>query len=202
MLGFEYLTEPHLRRHGPQGYTDYASYRDWLRDEFTFRCVYCLHREKWYGRPGTFHVEHVVPVSADPLRECDYTNLVYACATCNTAKRDILSLPDPCQVAFADRLRIQSNGEVEALSQDGERLCDTLKLNSRKNVEYRKRWMRLLGTMESTHPELFREWMGFPDDLPDLRPARKRVPKNTKPEGAESCYFALRERGELPATYA
>ena len=62
--------------------------------------------------------------------------------------------------------------------------------------------MRMLGALEATHPKLYQECMGFPDDLPDLRPARKRVPRNTKPEGAENCYFALRERGELPATYA
>ncbi len=33
------------RRHGPGGYVDYGSYRPWLRDEFVFRCVYCLNRD-------------------------------------------------------------------------------------------------------------------------------------------------------------
>lgn len=44
---FNYPDAPHRRRHGPRGYADYASYRPWLRDEFTFRCVYCLLREQW-----------------------------------------------------------------------------------------------------------------------------------------------------------
>ena len=201
MLGFEYPTEPHLRRHGPEGYKDYESYRDWLRDEFTFRCVYCLHREKWYDRPGTFHVEHRVPVAVNPRGRCEYTNLLYACGTCNTAKSDILSVPDPCQAAFADCLRIKSNGEVEALNEDGEKLRDVLRLNNRQNVKYRARWMRNLTVLQTADPELYQAYMGFPDDLPDLRPPNKRVPRNTRPEGAESCYFALRERGELPATY-
>ena len=65
MQGFEYQTAPHIRRHGPGGYQDYDSYRDWLRDEFLFRCVYCLHREQWYDRGATFNIEHFVPVAAD-----------------------------------------------------------------------------------------------------------------------------------------
>src|SRR5258708_6259440 len=44
---FQYPAAPHVRRHGPQGYADAASFRPWLRDEFTFRCVYCLQREVW-----------------------------------------------------------------------------------------------------------------------------------------------------------
>ena len=105
MLGFEYPMGPHLRRHGPEGYTDYDSYRDWLRDEFVFRCVYCLHREQWYSRGGTFNVEHFIPVAVDPNGRCEYTNLLYACLTCNIAKQDILGVPDPCQIAFHKCLR-------------------------------------------------------------------------------------------------
>src|SRR5436309_202187 len=39
---FAYPHEAHQRRHGPAGYTNYQSYKPWLRDEFAFRCVYCL----------------------------------------------------------------------------------------------------------------------------------------------------------------
>ena len=47
---FSYPAAAHVRRHGPQGYADYPSYLPWLRDEFSFRCVYCLLREQW-GSP-------------------------------------------------------------------------------------------------------------------------------------------------------
>ena len=47
MSAFRYPAVPHARRHGPRGYADAESYRPWLRDEFTFRCVYCLFREQW-----------------------------------------------------------------------------------------------------------------------------------------------------------
>ena len=43
---FPYPAAAHVRLHGPQ-YTESASYKPWLRDEFAFRCVYCLWRERW-----------------------------------------------------------------------------------------------------------------------------------------------------------
>ena len=199
MLGFEYAAEPHTRRHGPQGYRDYESYRDWLRDEFTFRCVYCLHREQWYGRPGTFHIEHFLPVAVHPQGECDYSNLLYACTACNEAKGDALGVPDPCKVALADCLRIQPDGRFEPLNHDGRSLVLRLRLNRQTMVGERCRWIRALKTLRLADPNLYHDYMGFPEDLPDLR--QKRPPANTKPQGAENCYFVLRERGELPAAY-
>lgn len=199
MVGFEYPNQPHIRRHGPSGYKDYESFRDWLRDEFTFRCVYCLHREQWYGRGVTFHIDHSDPVAFDQQGECEYSNLLYACATCNEAKRAILHVPNPCLVAFHDCLRIMPDGYVKALNSDGAKLEQALGLNSRSNLQYRSRWMYLLEALRTKEPDLYRELMGFPEDLPDLR--KKRVPRNTKPEGLQNCCFALRERGELPATY-
>ncbi|MEX0819011.1 MAG: hypothetical protein WD070_05450 [Pirellulaceae bacterium] len=56
---FLYPTRPHIRRHGPV-YTAYESYRPWLRDEFSFRCVYCLKREQWGVVRGTFDIDHFV----------------------------------------------------------------------------------------------------------------------------------------------
>ncbi len=168
MQGFEYPTEPHVRRHGPGGYVDYGSYRDWLRDEFTFRCVYCLHRELWYGRTGTFDIEHSVPVSVDPARKCDYTNLLYSCRTCNVAKSDILAVPDPCVVAFGDCLRIKTDGEVESLNADGRRLLDVLRLNNPNNVSHRSRLMRMLEALHASHLHCYDARMALPADLPDL----------------------------------
>jgi hypothetical protein len=199
MTGFEYPTSAHARRHGPAGYRDYSSYRDWLRDEFTFRCVYCLHREQWDNRGGAFHVEHFVPASVDPDGKCEYSNLLYACAQCNEAKQAILGLPNPCHAAFNDCLRVMADGRIDALNSDGEKLKLVLRLDSEKNVSVRYRWMRTLEAIRAKDPDLYQEYMGFPEDLPDLR--TKRVPENTRPDGVVNCYLALRERGELPVTY-
>ena len=199
MQGFEYPTEPHIRRHGPGGYQDYESYRDWLRDEFMFRCVYCLHRERWYGRGATFHIDHLVPVAEAPDRKLEYANLLYACATCNTAKSGILGVPDPCSIAFADCVRVREDGQVEALNETGESLVKKLRLNNVKNVQHRFRWMQILAALQLDRPDLYRECMAFPDELPDLR--TKQVPLNSRIESVGDCWFALRERGALPATY-
>ena len=199
MIGFEYSTTPHARRHGPAGYGDYSSYRDWLRDEFIFWCVYCLHREQWNYGGTRFHIDHFVPVTADPTGKLEYSNLLYACARCNEAKRAVLGLADPCQIAFHDCLRIMDNGRIEALNNEGKKLNLVLRLDSDKNVRDRSRWMRILEFLRTTNPALYREFMGFPVDLPDLR--KKLVPENTKPDGAANCYFVLRERGHLPAMY-
>lgn len=199
MIGFEYSSSPHVRRHGPAGYKVYGSYRDWLRDEFTFRCVYCLYREQWDNRGGTFHVEHFIPTAVDPSGEREYSNLLYACPTCNVAKQAILGLPDPCQVAFHDCLRVMADGRVAALNPEGERLKQVLRLDSERAVRARYRWMRDLEALEKNDPGLYAEYMGFPDDLPDLR--SRHAPENTKPDGEANCYYALRERGELPAIY-
>jgi hypothetical protein len=199
MQGFEYPTEPHARRHGPSGYQDNESYRDWVRDEFAFRCVYCLHREQWYDRGTTFNVEHFVPVASNPSGALEYDNLLYACGTCNNAKRDLSGVPDPCRVAFADCVRINEHGEVQALNEAGESLVKKLRLNSDKNLQNRSRWMRILAVLQVSDPELYQECMSFPRDLPDLR--NKRAPANSRPDSVGDCWFALRERGNLPASY-
>ena len=199
MIAFSYPTGPHVRRHGPAGYKGYESYREWLRDEFTYRCVYCLHRERWESRAPSFHIEHFIPVSVDPNGKCEYENLLYACGTCNLAKSAVLNVPDPCEIAFADCLRIENDGTVAALNEHGERLIDVLRLNGVKDVDSRARWIRTLTALQDSRPDLFADYMAFPDDLTDLR--RSVPPTNTKPESVEDCDFAIRERGELPATY-
>src|SRR5712671_2113481 len=90
---FTYPVVPHVRRHGPQGYADYQSYRPWLRDEFSFRCVYCLLREQWGQMRGGHAIDHFLPMAQHPERANDYDNLVYTCAACNALKRDRL-VPD------------------------------------------------------------------------------------------------------------
>jgi len=144
-------------------------------------------------------VEHFVPATVNPDGECEYSNLLYACPTCNETKQAIVGLPNPCQVAFNDCLRITADGRIDALNSDGERLKQVLRLDNEKNVRDRHRWMRALEALLASRPDLYQEYMAFPEDLPDLR--TKKTPGNTKPEGALNCYFAIRERGELPATY-
>src|SRR5437899_27226 len=86
--------EERARRHGPRGYTNYTSFRPWLRDEFAFRCVYCLLREQWGRTLGSFDLDHFLPTAHYPRRRGTYDNLLYCCARCNVAKADAV-IPDP-----------------------------------------------------------------------------------------------------------
>ena len=187
MQGFEYPPELHIRRHGPAGYRDYESYRDWLRDEFMFRCVYCLDREQWNGREAGFHIEHFIPVAMDENSRLEYDNLLYACASCNTAKSSIVGLPDPCRVSFADYVCIKDDGHIEAYNSTGDLLIKTLRLNSAKRTGWRFRLIRTFTVLRRQEPVLYREYMGFPDDLPDLR--TRDAPRNSKPRSVDDCFF-------------
>lgn len=200
---FAYPDAPHVRRHGPRGYTDYTSFKPWLRDEFTFQCVYCLFRERWFpnGEAG-FSVDHVEPQAVAPNRLCDYPNLVYACQTCNSAKQD-QSLPDTCTVGYAAMLRIREGGDVEGLTPAGVEMVARLGLNHTRLREFRHRMLglpqRIRRTTGGRQADL-RRWFGYPDDLPDL--AALRPPEgNERPEGIAASHLARKQRGELPETY-
>jgi hypothetical protein len=196
---FEYSHATHTWRHGPIGYLDYESYREWLRDEFAFRCVFCLRREQWNIRHGCFHLDHFVPQSSDPSLGCKYENLLYVCAACNLKKSD-LAVPHPSAVAVGDCVRVHSDGSIEALNADGELLIDLLRLDDADCTRYRKMLLETLMTLEQHNRGVFNEWMRFPDDLPNL--SLPRPPGgNSCPAGITESWFARRERGELPKTY-
>lgn len=91
------------------------------------------------------------------------------------------------------------DGHVKALNKNGEKLILTLRLDSKRNVDWRRDWMGVLELLEAKSPELYRRYMGFPDELPDLR--NKKAPRNTKPKSVDDCFFVQRQRGTLPQTY-
>lgn len=199
ITAFDYPPGPHVRRHGPFGYTDYVSYRDWLRDDFCFRCVFCLRRERWVRRRATFHIDHLVPRSEAPERECDYTNLVYVCASCNSVKSD-LAVPDPCQVGFGQCVRVHDDGRIEPLSETGEVLIDLLRLDDEDCTRYRKMILDTLRLIvRNKERDAYLQWMGYPEKLPDL--IRKAPPGNSRPDGVKQSYFARKLQGKLPDSY-
>lgn len=197
---FDYPPGPHARRHGPQGYEDYSSYRDWLRDEFSFRCVFCLRREQWGRCVSSFHIDHFVPQHCRPDRALDYENLLYVCASCNSVKGD-LAVPGPCEFNFAQCLRVLDDGKIHALNSVGESVIALLALNSPDATKYRKLvldTLRLLSKAED--PATYLAWVQFPDDLPDL--SQKRVPHgNSRPHGVAESWHAKRARSKLPEAY-
>lgn len=193
---FAYPRQPHRRRHGPAGYTNYQRYRPWLEDEFVFRCVYCLKRMVW-APTDIWSVDHIIPqVEAEDMI-CVYDNLVLACQYCNRVKSN-LRLPDPCQVAYGKCLRVETDGVITAMDKVGRRIVATMRLNNPKHVAYRRQKLRDLHALASCDPEGFESVMGFPAELPNLK--ELKVKANHRPEGVKDCWYEKRLRGELPKT--
>ena len=203
---FAYPAAPHARRHGPAGYRDPADYKPWLRDEFTFRCVYCLEREAWAAdRADSFSVDHFAARSTDPALAGDYDNLVYACTRCNSNKQAGPVPLDPARVAFADHLAVTADGRLVGQTTDEADLVDVLRLNESPALDNRREALLLL-RLEREQPDnpvvhaLFVAAFGYPADLPDL--GRLRPPGgNARPEGVAGSHYARREKGELPEVY-
>src|SRR5262245_56878102 len=116
LRAFTYPREPPTRRHGPRGYRNYQAYKPWLRDEFGFRCPFCLLRERWFPNGhAAFGVDHLIPRSIAPNRVCDYDNLIYACLSCNAAKRDQAIVLDPCSASLGEHVQIREDGRIVSL---------------------------------------------------------------------------------------
>jgi hypothetical protein len=195
---YAYPSSPHQRRHGPVGYSSYESYRPWLEDEFSFRCVYCLKRMVW-APTDVWAIDHLVVQVGSEGVPSDYDNLVFACQCCNRQKSSH-RMPDPCQVAYGSCLRVESSGRVVPLNKEGRRLVDTIRLNHVRYVKEREKMIRILRLAESRDVALFEKLMGFPACLHDLS---KLDPPggNLRPDGISESCFARRARGHLPRIY-
>lgn len=195
---FDYPSPESDRTHGPAGYSIYESFRPWLRDEFRFRCVYCLKRETWGQVTGEFEIDHFEAQSIRPQRRLDYQNLVYACRHCNAVKLD-QSVNDPWSLLRSPNLRVLSDGSVDSEVLEVNRLILQLDLNSPRMKEFRIMFMRIVDLAAKQDPWLYKKLTGFPEDLPDL--SKLRPPKNSRKDGIWQSSYMRRERGELPPEY-
>jgi 5-methylcytosine-specific restriction endonuclease McrA len=204
MTCFKYPSLAHVRRHGPAGYKNYQSYKPWLRDEFVFRCAYCLTREVWSSSSSDcFSTDHFVPQVLKPDLSCDYDNLIFACIRCNSAKREH-EIIDPCKEALSDHLEVEEDGSINAKTAEGSKLIEKLRLDDAELTRYRSMMIRTIDALRKSSddgaPELLNQWLGFPSDLPNL--ATMRPPKgNARPEGAKNCYFIQKQNGTLAKEY-
>lgn len=195
---FQYPIRPHARRHGPCGYSKPGHYRNWLRDEFSFRCVYCLRRETWGTLPRDFEVEHLNPEKERPDLRLAYDNLGYSCAECNGSKR-AKRIPLLDTVAYGQSLHVDSNGAIHARDKHGVALIEALDLDAPKYRRMR-RWILQAITKAQNIPEILLWCLGYPDDLPNLSDEPK--PKRNKSHnGIRDSHFERKKRGQLPQYY-
>lgn len=162
------------RRHDPLPIAKtYSAFRDCLRWEFGFTCAICLLHERdvmQYGVEGwgAMHVEHIVPRSLDAALVGVYSNVLYICRLCNTARSDTdqqdcqgRRLLDPTVDVWARHFRLDADelipcdGDVHA-----EYTADVYNINDARKVKLRRRrrehvsdW---LGLLSSRRQELVR----------------------------------------------
>ena len=202
---FAYALELHARRHGPQGYEDYQSYKPWLRDEFLFRCVYCLCRESWFpDGEGSFSVDHFAPRAEAPELVTSYDNLVYACCQCNRLKHGATGLLNPGAEALGVHIGIREDGTIFGKTLAGAELIAVCRLDRPSLTMFRhgvlELWRLLRDRNSPQAAHLVRQFFGFPSNLPCL--ALLRPPGgNRRPSGIAGSAFERQQRGELPATY-
>jgi hypothetical protein len=204
---YSFPSGPHARKHGPFGYLDYGTYKIWLRDEFQFRCVFCLHREKWERRGWRiFHVDHITPQSIDENKICEYDNLLYLCDACNESKSDWV-IPDSCLHDYSADYRFEEDGTATALTDFGELYIDVLRLNESHLVEYRRDFVREIKDFEKISSDLdeddllfgLKRYFGYPADVPDLR--RLKPKGNSRLEGKHQTYFLKLQKSEIEPFY-
>lgn len=148
---------------------------------------------------GTFAVDHFVPVAVRPDLATEYDNLIYACATCNTAKA-AHELPAPTEVLLRDDVCVADDGTITGDTPEARRLIRVLGLDDAEYTEFRQLWIGIVALAARHDRALFAQLMGFPTDLPDL--AALAPPNgNARPAGVGASHLARRARGELPATY-
>ena len=187
---FEYPEPRRSRRHGPQ-YETYESYRPWLRDEFMFRCVYCLKRETWGQVTGDFELDHFKPQKYNPEKKLDYNNLVYACQRCNGTKSS-KAISDPFKLLRSDRLFCDEDGQLKTNDTTVEKLIEYLDLNSPRMIKWRWQWIELVKLAKRRKKKLFDSLMDLPDDIPDL--SRLNPLANSRENGISESWFVVRNR--------
>lgn len=119
---------------------DYKKYRSQLAADFNHRCGYCNDLDT--PRKEYFEIDHFVPKDIMIIMtDNDYSNLVYACHSCNNAKRakwpsknEKISFVgnegwiDPCDAHYEAQFERLTTGAIKPKTMLGKWMYDNLKL--------------------------------------------------------------------------
>lgn len=201
---FQYRESDHEWRHGPEGYDNYESYRRWLRDEFDYRCAYCLFREAWVPTLS-MTLDHFVAKVHDSSQAKVYENLRYACPSCNSRKSS-KRLPCPLEALRAGAVEVLEDGTIVGKSLAARKLIKELGLDAPDYNQLRQDWLQIVALAKEHRADrhgpfagLYQRLMGYPNDVPNL--SRSKPPRNSRPAGVSKSAFARRQRRELPEIY-
>lgn len=134
-----FRTHTPLRRPIVISVSHYRDHRDDLKIDYKNRCGYCNDIDTW--RVVWFEIDHLVPQKfLITITDTDYSNLVYACRSCNNAKRALWpsgdekihnvnneGFIDPCDVEYNNQFSRLANGRIKAETQLGDWMYNKLK---------------------------------------------------------------------------
>jgi hypothetical protein len=106
---------------------------------------------------------------------------------------------DPIRILSSDAIIVLPDGVLVGHNSNAKRLIQQLDLNSPKLKKWRVMWIRIVDLARKRDATLYQQLTGFPEDLPNLE--QLRPPKNYRPDGIETSWYAKRQRGELPNFY-
>jgi len=119
----------------------YSDHRDELKMDYKCRCGYCNDIDIW--RTVWFEIDHFVPQKyLKTIKDTDYSNLVYACRSCNNSKRahwptgdelihhkDDEGFIDPCDNNYENQFVRYDNGRIIHQTRLGKWMYYKLKLH-------------------------------------------------------------------------
>lgn len=119
----------------------YSDHRDELKKDYKFRCGYCNDIDIW--RTVWFEVDHFVPQKyLKTIKDTDYSNLVYACRSCNNSKsahwptcdelvhnKNDEGFIDPCDDNYEKQFERHDDGRIIYKTPLGEWMYYKLKLH-------------------------------------------------------------------------
>jgi len=128
------------RRNITTAVSGYRKHKDDLKKDFLNRCGYCDSIDTW--RFVWFEIDHFVPQKyLKTIKETDYINLVYACRSCNNAKRakwptkdekihnkNDEGFIDPCDDKYSDQFQRTDVGRILPKTTIGQWMYDAMKL--------------------------------------------------------------------------
>ena len=126
----------------------YEAYRRWLRQDFEFRCAYCLRHEFFFGGGEAGEIDHFCPRYLFPDRVNEYGNLYWSCRKCNAVKGGKwpseaqmgrgLRFLDPCVEDHEDHWQTQADGGLTALTPVGRYTIRQIRLDRPTLIQFRQ----------------------------------------------------------------
>src|SRR5262249_39905090 len=155
------------RRSDPPQKSNYRDYKPILREDFQYRCAYCLLHEgdPYGGGLRHFQIDHFRPRVKFPLLLTTYSNLYYCCAWCNRNKGQKwptddqqqrgFSFVDPCaEDLYETHAKLESDGGLTSHSSAGDYTIREIRLNSRMLKRLRRNRIEAQERVQTTQARI------------------------------------------------